>query len=106
MGDKDLLSGLELDWKGYRKIKHRLIVLLAGWIPFGIVDGGLLPLILHSYTASYVIALVYMIWTAVTWLQYGFYPCPSCGRTLRGAQLYRRTCPKCRVRINPPADGK
>jgi hypothetical protein len=103
--DSISLSRREGDWLGFRKTKHRLVVLLLLWVPFGVIDGGLLPLLFHSYMPSYIVALAYMIWTGITWLQYGFYPCPSCGRALRGAQIYRRTCPTCRTEINPRLTG-
>jgi hypothetical protein len=90
----------KIDWQGYRKAKLRLIVLLVGWIPFGIFVGALLPIILHTYTASYVLAVAYMLLVGWSWLEYGFYPCPECGISYRGPQLYRKTCPKCGAIIN------
>jgi hypothetical protein len=88
------------DWQGYRKVKLRLIVLLAGWIPFGIFIGALLPIVLHTYTPSYVLGIAYMLFVGFTWLEYGFYPCPECGTSYHGRQLYRKTCPKCGILIN------
>lgn len=88
------------DWKDYRRIKLRLIVLLMGWVPFGVIIGALLPKVLHTYTPTYVLAIAYTLAIGYTWLQYGFYPCPKCGLTLRGRQLYCSTCPKCGNPIN------
>jgi hypothetical protein len=87
-------------WQDYRKVKLRLIVLLIGWIPFGILMGALVPVVLHSYAPSYVAAVVYVLFIGFSWLQYGLYPCPICGSSYRGRQLYREACPKCGTPIN------
>ena len=88
------------EWNHYRQVKLRLIVLLLGWIPFGVLIGGPLPVVLHDYRPTYVLAIVYMLVIGWTWLQYGFYPCPGCGSALRGQQFYRKTCPTCSTVIN------
>jgi hypothetical protein len=87
-------------WKEYRRIKLRLLILLFGWMPFGLLIGAALPVIFGSYEPTYVMAVVYVILMAYTALQYGLYPCPNCGTTYRGRQLYRRTCPQCGIPIN------
>jgi hypothetical protein len=89
-----------VSWQDYRKVKLRLIVLLVDWIPFGILMGALVPVILHSYTPSYVGAVIYMLVIGFNWLRCGFYPCPVCGTSYRGSQLYRKTCAKCGTPIN------
>ncbi len=94
------LADAVVDWSEYRRVKRRLIVLLIGWVPVLLVVGGLLPIILHIYVPSYLIAVAYMLLTGFAWLQYVFSSCPNCGVTLRGRQLYRRTCPQCGVVIN------
>jgi hypothetical protein len=97
----DARSQPNCEWREYRKVKQRIIVLLAGWMPFGLLIGGLLPVILRTYTPTYVLATGYMLWVCFAWLQYASYPCPNCGKSLRCAQLYRKTCPKCGTAINP-----
>jgi hypothetical protein len=95
------MDGAEVsEWKEYRRIKRRLIVLLVGWIPFGVIIGAVLPVVLHTYTPSYILAIVYMLTIGYTWLQYGFYTCPRCGLILRGRQFYRANCPQCDTPIN------
>ena len=87
-------------WNEYRHIKLMLLILTFGWIPFGIILGGVLPLLFRSYVPSYVLAVTYMIIFAYIALRFGLYPCPNCGASYLGRQLYRRTCPKCGVAIN------
>jgi hypothetical protein len=90
-----------VDWSAYKQLKVRLIGLLACWIPFGALIGVLLPAILHTFTITYGLAAAYALYTGFVWLQYGFYSCPNCGLAYRGRQLWRRTCPKCGIEINP-----
>jgi hypothetical protein len=92
-----------LVWSEYRRIKHRLVILLFGWLPFGLILGAGLPVMFGTFTPSYVLATAYVIYTAFTFLQYGLYPCPNCGTTYRCRQLYRRTCPHCGVEIDKPS---
>ncbi|MGB6305168.1 MAG: hypothetical protein WBF45_15590, partial [Acidobacteriaceae bacterium] len=88
------------DWSDYKRTKHCLIALLIFWIPFGALTGVLLPAILHTFIVTYILALVYVLFTGYAWLQYAFFPCPNCDIPYRGRQLWRRTCPKCGVEIN------
>src|SRR5579872_3346618 len=87
-------------WSEYRRIKHRLLILLLGWISFGMLLGTGLPVIFGTFVPSYVLAVAYTIFMAYTFLRYGLYPCPNCRRAYRGAQLYRQTCLRCGVPIN------
>jgi len=87
-------------WSEYRHIKLKLLILLFGWIPFGIILGAMLPLLFHSYVPSYALAVSYIVLLAYTALRYALYPCPNCGLSLRGRQFYRRTCPRCGTPIN------
>lgn len=87
-------------WKEYRRIKHRLLILIFGWIPFGVLCIAALPGIFGTYVPSYALALAYMVLLGYTLLQYQSYPCPNCGHSFRGRQLYRQTCPKCSEPIN------
>src|SRR5262245_54722302 len=88
------------DWTDYRRTKHRLIILLIGWAPFGFLIGGFLPIIFNTYTPTYILAVIYMLLVGYYWLKYVFYPCPNCGLTYRGRQLHRGTCPRCGILIN------
>lgn len=87
-------------WSEYRRIKLRLLVLLLGWIPFGVLLGAGLPKIFHSYTPSYVLAAVYVVLMAYTFLQFGLYPCPNCGMSFKCWQLFGQSCPNCGLAIN------
>ena len=87
-------------WGEYRRIKHRLLILIAGWIPFGVLCVVAIPGIFGTYVPCYALAITYMVLMAYTLLQYQLYPCPNCGATFRGCQIYRRTCPKCGIPIN------
>ncbi len=87
-------------WGEYRRVKLRLLVLLFGWLPFGLILGTVLPAVLGSYTPSYVLAIGYALVWAYTLFQYLLYPCPVCGRSYRGWNLYRRSCPRCGTVIN------
>ena len=89
-----------MDWSDYRKVKHRLVALLAMWIPFGMLIGILLPIASHIFTITYVSAIIYALYGGFTWLQYSLFPCPKCGNSYRGKQLWRRTCPNCGIEIN------
>ncbi len=94
-------QSLGVDWSDYKRVKFRLILLLVCWIPFGAVIGILLPAVLDTFTITYGLAVVYALYTGFVWLQYGFYSCPNCGVAYCGRQLWRRTCPKCGIEINP-----
>jgi uncharacterized membrane protein YfcA len=87
-------------WKKYRSIKLRLLVLLFGWIPFGLILGAALPAMFGSYVPSYALGLAYLLVLAYTFLQYALYPCPNCGASYRAKQLFRQECPRCAVPIN------
>lgn len=89
-----------VDWTEYRRTKRRLIYLIIGWVPFGILLGEAVPAIFGTYTPSYVLAMIYVLILAFTALQYGLSACPNCGVSYRGRQFYRSTCPKCGVPIN------
>jgi hypothetical protein len=97
-----MLEGLvETDsWVQYKKVKGRLIALLLGWLPFGVLIGWPLPLLLRTFVPTYVLALLYALALGYSWLTYAFFSCPVCGQALRGRQLYRSTCPKCGTPIN------
>ena len=86
-------------WRGYRRIKLRLIILVLGWMPFGILllEISSLNRRLEPITFLMIAYLVYMF---VTMLQYLSYRCPNCDVSLFGRQLYRRTCPGCGILIN------
>jgi predicted RNA-binding Zn-ribbon protein involved in translation (DUF1610 family) len=87
-------------WGKYRGIKLRLLVLLVGWIPFGLILGAALPAMFGSYVPSYALGVVYLLSLAYTFLQYALYPCPNCGASYRAKQLYQQKCPRCGVPIN------
>jgi hypothetical protein len=87
-------------WNDYRRIKHRLLILIFGWMPFGLLCVAALPIIFGTYVPSYALAIAYMVLMAYTLLQYQLYPCPNCGHSFRGRQLYRRTCSHCSIPIN------
>jgi hypothetical protein len=99
-------------WKEYRRIKQRLILLILGWFPFGILVFGIsslsdwlckFGLIKFGFVLgifNLVLGISYMVFAMVTWLQYISYRCPSCDVSFRGRQLYRRTCPECGIPIN------
>jgi hypothetical protein len=87
-------------WSEYRRIKHRFLFLLLGWFPFAIVMGKGLPPIIGTDVPSVVLIIAYMLFIAFMFLQYLLYPCPNCGTSYRGWQLYRRTCPHCGVEID------
>jgi uncharacterized membrane protein YfcA len=89
-----------VSWTAYRRVKKRLLILLAGWLPFGFLVGWPLPYLLHSYMPTYVLALAYALFLLYSWLTYAFFSCPNCGNALRGRQLYRKTCPNCGTKIN------
>src|ERR1700732_941506 len=90
-----------IEWHGYRVLKTRLLILLVGWIPFGALLGIGSPIIFGSYKPAYAFALAYILFTAYTWLTYGFYPCPNCGNSLSGRQLFGSKCKHCGTPINP-----
>ena len=90
-------------WVEYRRIKLRLLVLLFGWLPFCLLAIVALPLIFLTELLGTVAVIVYMLVLAYTALQYALYPCPQCGGSLKGRQLYRETCPHCGTPINRPA---
>jgi predicted RNA-binding Zn-ribbon protein involved in translation (DUF1610 family) len=87
-------------WKEYRRIKHRLLILLFGWVPFGMLLGIGLPRIFGTFVPSYVLAFAYVIVLAYTFLQYGLYPCPNCGSRYMNRQLFHSTCGQCGIQIN------
>ena len=93
-------------WSEYRRIKHRLLILLFGWIPFVVFAGQALPRMFGTFVPSYVLATAYTLTTAYTFLQYALYPCPKCGTTYRMRQIFLRTCPHCGVEINPREPDK
>lgn len=88
-------------WKDYRKIKLRLIVLLCGCIPFGLLLTDVLPDVMGGYAPSCLLGGCYICFTGFSWLQYRSYPCFYCRRPYRGEQLYRKRCSHCGVLINP-----
>jgi hypothetical protein len=90
-------------WNEYRRIKLRLLVLLIGWVPFGVLCGAGLPFIFGTYVPSYALAAAYMLFTAYSFLKYELYPCPNCGSSLRGRQLFQKVCSNCCVEINSSA---
>jgi hypothetical protein len=94
--------GAELQdrWGDYRRVKTILLVLVCGWVPFGVAIGYILPRLSGSYNATYIAAGLYGAALMVFWLRYVFYGCPSCGVSLRGSQLFRRKCPRCGEPIN------
>ena len=87
-------------WAEYRRIKVRLLVLLFGWTPFGVLLGAGLPVIFGSYVPSYALAIAYALVLAYTFLQYMLYACPNCGHSFRGKQLRKKACPNCGIEIN------
>ena len=88
-----------VSWREYRKVKLRLVALLCGWLPFGILIGWLLPHLVGSFLPTYILAGLYALGLLYSWLTYAFFPCPNCGQSFRGRQLYRSTCPHCGVLI-------
>ncbi len=87
-------------WAHYRRIKLRLILLLAGLVPFFALLIFALPAAGGSNTLSYVMASSYLTLVAVTWFQYGSYRCLHCRTSYRGRQLFRNRCPRCGILIN------
>ena len=97
------LKNMEIEnlmWGEYRRIKLRLIVMVLGWMPFGMLLMSTVPKIFSTYVPCYVLALAYVVVMAYTMLMYMGYPCPNCGTSFRGRQLYRRICPQCSTPIN------
>ncbi len=87
-------------WTEYRRIKHRLLILIFGWMPFGLLCIVALPVIFGTQMPGTALVIAYMVFLAYTLLQFQLYPCPNCGHSFRGRQLYRRNCPKCGIPIN------
>jgi hypothetical protein len=87
-------------WVNYRHLKLRFLVLLIGWVPFGVLCGVAIPAIFGSYVPCYALALAYALFMAYTWLMYLGYPCPNCGRSLAGRQLFWKKCKSCGLEIN------
>jgi|SRR5271157_5331277 len=85
--------------KEYRRLKKVLLVLVFGWVPFGLLIGYVLPALSGTYVATYIAAGLYGVALMVSWLRYAFYSCPNCGTSLRGSQLYRKSCRKCGVKL-------
>jgi predicted RNA-binding Zn-ribbon protein involved in translation (DUF1610 family) len=90
----------KINWAKYKTKKIRFIALLSGWLPFGVLIGWPLPLLLGNFILTYILAAVYALGSLYSWLTYAFFPCPNCGQSLRGRQLYRSTCPNCGILIN------
>lgn len=88
-------------WSAYWRVKTILLMLIFGWIPFGLFIGYVLPKLAGSYRATYVAAALYGIALMISWLRYAFQSCPNCGNSFRGSQLYRKNCRICGERINP-----
>jgi len=87
-------------WADYRHLRLRLVVLLIGWVPFGVLCGAAIPVIVGMHVPSYALALAYLLFLAYTWLMYAFYPCPNCGKSLRGRQLFWKACKQCGLEID------
>lgn len=87
-------------WAHYRRIKLRLILLMAGLVPFFVLILSPLPDAARTNTPSYVLAAIYLILTAIAWFQYGSYRCLHCRASYRGKQLFRNRCPRCGILIN------
>lgn len=87
-------------WKEYRRLKETLLVLILGWIPFGLLIGYVLPKLSGAYVATYIAAAMYGIALMISWLRYALYSCPNCGASLRGSQFYRKQCRECGEIIN------
>ena len=87
-------------WADYRHLKLRFLVLLIGWLPFGVVCGAAIPAIFGTYVPSYALALAYALFLLYTWLMYLCYPCPNCGKSLWGRQLFSKACKHCGLEIN------
>ena len=87
-------------WAEYRRLKLRFQVLLIGWLPFGVLCGAAIPAIIGTYIPSYALALAYGLFLLYTWFMYLGYPCPNCGKSLRGRQLFWKTCKHCGLEIN------
>ena len=86
-------NGFDAQWGEYDRTRKLLAGLLLGWVPFGFLVGYLLPKLFGTYVPTYVAAAVYGFGLMII-------PCPNCGNSLKGRQLYRRTCPTCGVSIN------
>ena len=96
----DAAAECQAEWKEYQWIKKALLVLIFGWVPFGLLIGYILPALSGTYFATYVAAGLYGVALMILWLRYAFYGCPHCGTSLRGSQFYGKSCRNCGEIIN------
>jgi ssDNA-binding Zn-finger/Zn-ribbon topoisomerase 1 len=87
-------------WTEFYRLKKSLILRMMLTAPFILAGSMLLPLagIVSRDYLPLVFVLLLLVYAAMG-RRFIFYPCPNCGKSYRGAQLYRKSCPNCSVRI-------
>lgn len=89
-------------WRGYRRVKRRLIVLALGWIPFGVLVGKISSINQGFEYISFLIVL-YALFLFFTLVQFQLIRCPNCGVRLHFRRS-RGKCGGCGIRINSDSE--
>lgn len=75
-------------WNEYRRYRRDLLLVFAGWIPFGACVAELSNSLLHSYTPAFIAAFGYMLLFVSIGIRYQLFRCPRCGEWFAGTWLY------------------
>jgi hypothetical protein len=86
----------ETEWRAYRKIRLRALLVFLGYIPCMLAVGATFLLLLH-FTAVAVIPffLAYALLMCVTFFQLMLWGCPRCGHIYG---RFRYDCKQCGLR--------
>ena len=86
----------EPEWREYRKIRLRALLVLLGYFPCMLAVGATLIVLLH-FTAVAVVPffLAYGLLMYVTFFQFFLWKCPRCGYTYG---RFRYDCKQCGLR--------
>ena len=97
-------ADLKLDMH-YRRRKWALVLLVAGWFPFGMTVGSVVPKLFHSYTPCFILMALYALALLITLVRALLSQCPNCSTFMGMGGLFLSRCHKCKLRPHNVADG-
>jgi hypothetical protein len=75
-------------WQSFRRIRAALLILVVGWIPYGLTVFWFAERFRISNAARLMLMLGYMLLMAVVGYALALWRCPRCGKSFRGLRPY------------------
>jgi hypothetical protein len=95
-----VVNGYEEDWREYRRIRNRFVVLFVAYVPVCFSIAIVSVKLFHTLTLGFVATFVWMALVAVGGIRVNLWRCPNCGERFSGTWWYNlsflaRRCVHC-----------